>query len=147
VLETTGGQLKFVGIVSAGMKVLHKTTPGKRFYMVSGENAELLEAELAGGKTYYVYVSPRLGFWRSRFVFVPVTDKELATDSFRNDLAWCKWHENKPEGNEWFVANLPSLQAKYTDALEQYQKAGPEERKVIKPVYGTAVPVDSMGAP
>ena len=141
VIEAVNEELKLVAIVSAGAKFLYKTTPGKHIFTVGGESSELLEADVEGGKTYYCYVSPRMGLFKARFVFVPVTDKDLATDGFKADLKWCKWYENKPEGQAWLTENMQSLQDKYTSALKDHQEAKPENKKTIKPEYGTAIPV------
>ncbi len=132
------GKLSYVAIVSAATKYLHRTTPGKHLYVVGGESSEMLEADMEAGKTYYAYVSPRMGWWKARFAFVPVPD---ATDeSFKKDLAWCKWVQNTPGGETWFQDNLPSLQTKYTDALKEHQEAKPEDKKIIRPEHGSTLP-------
>ncbi len=134
-----GGKLNFVAIVSAGKKYLHRTTPGKHLYVVGGESSEMLEADMDAGKTYYVYVSPRMGWVKARFVFMPVPN--ASDEAFKKDLAWCDWVQNTPEGQAWFSDNLPSLQAKYADAQKEHNEAKPEDKKVIKPEYGTLTPV------
>ena len=141
VADVTDSKVEHVAIISAKMKYLHKTAPGKHFYLVGGESSELLEADLEGGKTYFVYVSPRMGFWKARFVFVPVTDKDLETDSFKKDLAWCEWHINAPEAEAWFRENLSSMQAKRTDAYQEHNAAKSEDKKILKPHYGTMAPI------
>ncbi len=133
------GALRYVAVISAKTKYLHRTTPGKHLYVVGGESGEMLEADLEAGKVSYVYVSPRMGWWKARFVFVPVPD--TADETFRKDLAWCGWVQNTPEGQKWFLDNLPSLQAKYADARKEHRDAKPEEKKILKPEYGTAAPV------
>lgn len=138
--EEKDGKLEYVAIVSAGAKVAHKTTPGKHVYLTGAENGELLEANMEGGKTYYAYVSPRMGMWKARFVFVPVTGEMLSTDGFKKDLAWCDWRESNREGLAWFSENLPSLNEKYIDALSDYTK-NPDERKILHPEDGSSVPI------
>jgi hypothetical protein len=139
VADVTDDKLEHVAVVSAKMKVLHKTAPGKHFYLVGGESSELLEADLEGGKIYYVYISPRLGWWKARFVFVPVTKKDLETDRFKEDLAWCEWHTNAPEAEAWFRDNLPSMKAKRADAYKRHNEANAEDRKILRPEDGTRV--------
>ena len=134
VCEEVDGELKFIAIVSSGMKVAHKTKPGKHVYMTGAESSELMYAELEGGKTYYAYVSPQMGMWKAGFAFVPVTDKDLQTDSLKSDLAWCEWHENKPEAQQWFRDNYDSLKAKYAEARQA-------NKKMMLPQYGSDVPL------
>ena len=141
VIESVDDKLQFVAIVSAGMKIMHRTTPGKHLYMVAGESSEILEADLAEGKTYYTYVSPRFGFAKARFVFVPVTAEKAATEEFKKDLAWCSWFANKPESEQWFQENMPSLKAKFAEALKNHHKAYGEDKKMLTPGDGLTVPV------
>ncbi|MDR2099831.1 MAG: hypothetical protein LBP40_03260 [Campylobacteraceae bacterium] len=90
IAEFIDNDLKFVAIVSAKSKVFYKTTPGKHFFVVGGEGSNLLEAELEGGKTYYSYVNPYMGFAKASFKFEPVKNgnkpikKENKKDSFFN---------------------------------------------------------------
>lgn len=137
--EEKEGRLEYVAIISYGTKVAHTTTPGKHMYLTGAENGELLEATLKGGKTYYTYVAPRMGWWKARFVFEPVAGDKLQADGFKKDLAGCEWREPNAEGQAWFTANEPSLKAKYMDALSDYMNnAG--DRKILKSEDGAAVP-------
>lgn len=61
VFDITDGGDSLVGIVSAGKKVAASTAPGHRRFMVIGESADFMDAELAAGKTYHARVEPRLG--------------------------------------------------------------------------------------
>lgn len=140
VCEVVDGKLEYVAIISAGTKFAHTTTPGKHIYMTGAENGELLEADMEGGKTYYTYVSPRMGWWKARFVFEPVTQEALAGKSFKDDLAWCDWQENGPQTAAWFSQNLPSLNEKYIDALADFTKE-PQNRKIVRPQDGSPVPI------
>jgi hypothetical protein len=138
VVEAANNDLTLVGIVSTGDKVLSLTSPGKHYYVVGGESSDLLEAELEGGKVYYVYVSPALGFWKARFELEPVNDQQLSEQTFRSDLAGCKWRASKPEAQQWFKDNLPSLNSKYIDAMAEHNSAPPEKRNIILPEYGSS---------
>ncbi|MDR2081498.1 MAG: hypothetical protein LBP54_06380 [Campylobacteraceae bacterium] len=85
IAEFIDNDLKFVAIVSAKSKVFYKTTPGKHFFVVGGEGSNLLEADFEGGKIYYSYISPHMGFIKARFEFEPVKngarpDKENKKD-------------------------------------------------------------------
>jgi hypothetical protein len=50
--------MTLVGIVSAGKKVAYATDPGARRFMVIGESAEFMDANLLAGKTYYARDAP-----------------------------------------------------------------------------------------
>ena len=124
-------KLSFVAIIPAGTKYLHKTTPGKhRFFVgsIAGSRYEMLEADMEAGKTYYADVAPSMAY----VYFTPVPD--VTDKSFRKDLAGCDWVQNTPEGEQWFLNNLPSLQTKYGMAKTV-------DRKIILPEYGAVTPV------
>jgi hypothetical protein len=140
VIEEVNGKLSFVAVVSANMKVLHKTTPGQHAYVVGGESSAMLEANLAGGKTYYVKVTPHFGLWKARFTLDPVTDQEVVAPEFKKDFDQCRWYENGPETQAWFAGNLPSLQDKYADALKKFQAETPENKSVLRQEYGVSDP-------
>ena len=138
------GKVRFVAVVSAKTKYLHRTTPGRHLYVVGGESSAMLEANMEAGKTYYAYIAPYPGFFKARFVFVPV--QNTADEKFRKNLSECSWVQNTPSGQTWFEKNRTSLQSKYTDALKIYKETTAEDnsmfgKKIIKPEYGTTTPV------
>lgn len=133
------GTLKHIAIMHSRTKYLHRTSPGKHRYIVCGESSEMLEADMEAGKTYYVYVNPRLGWFKARFSFSPVSD--LTDETFKNDFMRYAWITNKPQAEEWFLDNLPSLRKKYINALEDYNEEKPEDRKIILPEYGAITPI------
>jgi hypothetical protein len=131
VIAAAGDELSLVGIVSAGDKLLHITTAGEHNFIVGGESAGCLTAHLAGGKFYYVQVVPRLGLWKARFTFEPVPFEEINTQAFKADMGRCTWRTPKAEAQQWYTDNLPSIRAKYQEALNNCAP------KVIPPEYGS----------
>jgi hypothetical protein len=127
IAERVGNSLKFVTILSIKTKVFYKTTPDKHYFVVGGENGYLLEADLAGGKTYYAYIKPEWGNWKGRFSFEPVKDTEINTQEFIDDLELCNWYQNRAESETWFMINLSSMEDKYTYALQEHKTLPTEE--------------------
>src|SRR5690348_12397408 len=78
VYDTHGAGNEFIGIVSAKTKVAYQAAPGNHLFMVIGENADFMNADLQAGKTYYVLVSPRMGAWKARFSLLPIHDDASA---------------------------------------------------------------------
>lgn len=136
VAEILENNISHVGIVSSGMKILHKTTQGRHQYFVGGESAALLDATLESGKYYYVEIDPRMGIWKARFAFVPATNEMQATEDFRKDYAKCKWYTNTPAGEAWFKDNLASMLEKKDTALKKHEKTDEIKRAVLKPDDG-----------
>jgi len=61
IFEVTDGQLKFVGALPKGTKIVYETTPGQKVFMAYGTAADFMLGNLAGGKIYYSIVRPNWG--------------------------------------------------------------------------------------
>jgi hypothetical protein len=125
-----------VGIVAAKTKVAYKTKPGTHLFMSVGENADFMTAELLPNKTYYAYVSPRMGMWKARFVLEPKSLKDLDEATFKADLEECKWVEVSAESQQWLSENMDSVQSKRADYYPDWQKKPEEEKLKLRPADG-----------
>lgn len=131
VFDIGGSATQLVGIVSAGRKIAYAVSPGPRRFMVVGESADFVDADLTEGKTYYARVEPRMGLWKARFSLSPV----LADDaSLAADLAACSWVENSPESLRWARDNLGSIEEKRTSYLADWEKE--PNKPVLAPSTG-----------
>ncbi len=116
VFDITGGQIKFIGIVSAKTRVVYDGPAGKRMFMVIAENADFMAADMQGGKTYYTIVIPRFGVMKARFSLLPVRKTSgkhnLNSPTIKSGMK----HpivENKPESLQWYEKNKAGISAKY----------------------------------
>jgi hypothetical protein len=98
---------RLVGIISSSTKLAYVSDPGTRRFMVIGESADFMDAELAPGKTYYALVSPRLGVWKARFSIKPrqADDPEVA-----EQVKGLSWVENTPQSKQWAQENMSDIQ-------------------------------------
>lgn len=111
VFDVTTEENKLVGIVSAKKKVAYRVKPGKYTFMVTGESADFMQAELKAGKTYYSTVNPRMGAWKARFSLGAVhQDIDQAKLSAWNNS--CSWVETTDATYRWAEQNAPSIQSK-----------------------------------
>ncbi len=101
VFDITDGEPEFLGIVSAKTKIAHNADPGKHRYMVIGENAGFLEADLLADRTYYSLVTPRMGVWKARFSLKPVHKFDLTSAEFAQWYDDTRWVENTPTSLTW----------------------------------------------
>ena len=63
----------FLGLAQAKSYFLCVLPPGKHLFIATAENKVAVEADLAAGKRYYLYLGPRMGGWRARVSMVGVT--------------------------------------------------------------------------
>ncbi len=108
-----------VGIVSSGKKIAYSVSPGLHRFMVVGESADFMDADLTAGKTYHARVDPRLGIWKARFSLVPVPAN---SPDLSNDLAGCSWVENTAASRQWAAENIQSIAEKRTEYLPDWEK-------------------------
>ena len=120
VFDITSGEPDLVGIVSAKTKVAYSTDPGQHRFMVIGESADFMDANVQEGLTYYSLVTPRMGFWKARFSLKPVHKAELGMDQFAEWFADTRWVENTQESGKWAMQNMTSIKTKQADYLPKW---------------------------
>ena len=101
---------KFIGHLSSQSYIQYKTTPGKHLFMARSENWSCVNAELEGGKSYFIIGRIRMGLLRARVVLDPVNKG--------GDIS-------QEKINKW----LTNLTATAADParVEAYTKAGAEQ--------------------
>ena len=64
---------KFIGLSQAKSYFAYACDPGKHLFIGIAENKRGIECELEPGKSYYVLTQVKMGGWRARMAFIPVT--------------------------------------------------------------------------
>ena len=136
VFEMKGDTPTLVGIVAAKTKVAHPVSPGKHLFMVIGENADFMTAEVQAGRTYHVLVEPRMGLWKARFGLQPVRQAELGTAEFAASLKDCRWVEKTADAEGWAASSMGSIQSKRADYYPDWIKQAEADRPHLLPQDG-----------
>lgn len=136
VFEIKSDKPSLVGIVAAKTKVSHQLEPGEHLFMVVGESADFMSAELEANKTYYALVTPRMGAWKARFSLKPVHANELATSQFTEWEEACEWVEKTAASDEWASSNMASIQSKQSKYYEKWMNKDVSERPRLLPGDG-----------
>ncbi|AWL11700.1 hypothetical protein HMF8227_01219 [Saliniradius amylolyticus] len=134
VFDVTNGEPEFIGIVSDETQVKYDTEGGERMFMVVGESADFLKAELKEGKTYYSIVTPRMGFWKARFSLHPVRNDDSAKFSYDNErvqkmMKNAEFVEVTPEAEKWATNNMPDIKQKYAEYLPAWKSKDVSQRQ------------------
>ncbi len=137
VFEVKANRLQLVGIVAAKTKVVYYVDPGQHLFMVVGENADFMKADLVADRTYYVSVSPRMGLWKARFGLEPIKGNELSSPEFKSSLEECKWVENTAASENWAIANMASIESKRAEYYADWSKVPEEEKQRLSMDDGT----------
>lgn len=136
IFEVTDDQPQFVTISSIGTKIFYKTSPGKHIYLMDGDFGYFMDANLEGGKIYYVYISRRIGWARDRFIFEPVSPSELKSADVTRTISKCDWYENSPEGEQLFSEKKPYIIQRYQGLIRDSAAQGWSKATKLPPDYG-----------
>lgn len=136
VFDITNGSTELIGIVSANTKVSYQLEPGSYLFMVVSESADFMSAELAPNKTYYVLVTPRMGWWKARFSLKPIHGAELDSAEFNGWMEECKWVENTPASDAWARENMSSILSKQQEYHADWMEKAASDRPKLLPEDG-----------
>jgi len=64
---------QLVGLSTAKSYFAYQCDPGKHLFIGRAENKVAVEADVEAGKTYYVLTQARMGGWKARMAYIPVT--------------------------------------------------------------------------
>lgn len=113
--EVVNGELKFIGQLSTGTKIVYETTPGPKVFMAYGMAADYMLGNLAAGRTYYSIVRPNWG--SGGMIPTPV----------RTD-GTTEYHTSLPEFKKWVAdtkavqPNTAETQSWFAKEKDRYQK-------------------------
>lgn len=136
--EKNGDDVDFVGVASTGKQIRDVVDPGEYNYVVSGENADVLNANVEANKAYYVRVEPRMGLWKARFVLYKVTSDELKDELQQQRIKDCKVVKVNEDGERWFTIHKEEMRSKLLIGREKYKKLEGDQLMIrtIKPEEG-----------
>ena len=106
--------------------------PGKHTFYVVSENAGLVRAELAAGRTYIISALPKMGFGKARVIVQPVLRD---TPSFAESSKWLR--DTKPadpdlsKGTKWVSKHQPALEERIGDAEEAWSSGDQKYRAAL----------------
>ena len=119
---------RFIGIVSSGSKIAYQADPGRHIFMVMGENADFLEADLTAGNIYYIEVEAHFGFAKARFSLEPIPQAKFDGKDFKKDVGKCDFVTNTPASEQWFIEHRQEVVEKHDSNFAKWQ-AKPDGKK------------------
>lgn len=120
IFEIKDNTPKIVGIVAAKKKMSYDLTPGNYIFMVVGESADFMYAEVEANKTYYASITPRMGVWKARFSLEAISSNKNNTKEFKKELDACELVIPNESTFFWARDNQESIQSKYTEYYEKW---------------------------
>ena len=102
-------------------RVNYAPTPGTHLFMVIGETAEFMTADVVAGKTYYALVDPHMGVWKARFSLKPIHAADLGGAQFTKWRDAAKLTLKTPRDDQWAVDNAASIAEKQNKYLPEWK--------------------------
>ena len=136
VFEIKGKLPALVGIIAAETKLAYRLDPGPHLFMVVGESADFMTADLAPNKIYYALIEPRMGVWKARFSFDPVHEEKVTTSDLTDWMEDCRWVEKTAESLDWAQENMPSIQAKLDKYYPVWLQKEQSKKQHLFPIDG-----------
>jgi hypothetical protein len=125
----------YIGTVSANTHVAYMAAPGPHMFMIVGENADFMQANLNAGKTYYARVQPRMGVWKARFSLVPQNGQSSAEEI---DHWLHSTREVRPneQGLQWAQENAASIKGKKASYLPKWEEKPEADKQILHAASG-----------
>lgn len=139
--EIVNGDMKFIGQLPMGNKVIYETTPGEKVFMAYGSAADFMRANLVGGKTYYSIVRPNWG--TGGFAPTPVradgtTDYNMKSKDFNDWITGTTHIEPNEKAQPWFEENKVRYQGIYREYWSRWLTKTESEKaqRTLRPEDG-----------
>ena len=131
--DAPDGNTEFIGILGSHDKLAYQAEPGKHRFMVIGENADFMDADLEAGKVYYAVVRARPGMWKARFSLLPIHAKSsdkynLESTDFKDWVKNSGWIEQDSTAQAWFTEGKSDIEEKKADYLKKWNVMAPNDR-------------------
>lgn len=126
---------QYIGTVSYDSHVAYQAEPGQHMFMVVGENADFMQADLVAGKTYSAIVAPRPGVWKARFSLQP-NNGNYSDAQIQQWLSSTKQVGINEEGLRWAAENAASVQAKKAEYLPKWMAKPEIDKQILRPESG-----------
>jgi hypothetical protein len=121
---------KYIGTSSAKTHIPYQAEPGRHMFMVIGESADFMQAELLAGKTYYAEVIPRMGVWKARFSLRPQNGQIVDSD-IKDWISSTRPVKVNEEGHKWARDNAASIKEKKAEYLPKWQSKDNTDKQVL----------------
>ena len=123
-------ETEFIGTSSANTHIAYMANPGKHMFMITGESADFMEADLQAGKTYYADVVPRMGVWKARFSFRP-HNGQVDRAAEERSLSGTKQVSVNASGIAWGEGSRNSAQKMKDKYLPEWQSKSDDTKQIL----------------
>ena len=125
----------YIGSIAYGEYIGYQANPGKHLFMVTGETAEFMPAELLAGKTYYANVGAHIGVWKARFHMSP-QNGNLPQGELTNAMNTAREVTLAEGGRKWAVERAEDVSKLKAEFLPKWEQSGQRDKQTLRPESG-----------
>ena len=119
---------RFIGLSQAKSYFGYQCEPGKHLFIGIAENKRGIEADLEAGKSYYIITQVKIGGWRARMAFIPVT----RGSEFWDTVETYKQNLKFIEANKEMTATWEAKEKAETQQIMNYLNSPEGQKYVVK---------------
>jgi hypothetical protein len=123
---------RLIGLSQAKSYFAYECDPGKHLFIGIAENKRAVEADLEAGKAYYVITQVKMGGWKPRMAFIPVTKSSEFWDkveAYKRELNFIAPEEEKIA--EWKAEREAKIQRELNEIIG-YLKTPEGKNYIVK---------------
>ena len=123
---------KIVGVLTIGNKVAYRVPAGKHEFMLANRySTDFMEANVGGGKTYYVVLLRQSDMnYSQRYEFRPVRPADFDSGSLRRWESNTSFVKRPAKWRAWSENNQESLDKRQRELRPAWDRQGPDERRL-----------------
>jgi hypothetical protein len=121
-----------LGLSQAKSFFAYECDPGKHLFIGRAENKAAVEADLEAGKNYYIITQARMGGWKARMAFIPVTrGSEFweQVEAYKNSLNFITTKDDVI--NEWKGKRKDEIR-KEIDEIKYFLQTPEGQKYIVK---------------
>lgn len=128
--DTTGADIKFIGLIGNNEKLAYSVQPGKYVLMLlAGRHTDFIEANVAAGKTYYVRVSAEADrFGVARYSFQTVRPAQFGSHDFAGWDIGTTLVTKSQKADAWAARNADSIARRRRLGWDAWSSQSPAQR-------------------
>lgn len=120
----------YIGTISANTRLCYQAEPGQHLFMIVGESADFMQANLLPNKTYYVNVAPRPGFLKARFSLRPMNG-QVPQDKIDKWVKATREVKVNEKGKLWANKNGASIQNLKKKYLTKWNQKSEKDKQTL----------------
>ena len=138
VTETVGkeSEPEIIGILPVRTMVAYHVDPGRHLFMVLGQFADFMTADVLPNRTYYVFALARPGKFRALYSLKAVDKQEQGSKDFKEIIASFKWVVKTPEALNYAASNMAAIRSRQDESYRVWIQKAESERPRLLPDDG-----------